>query len=123
MFEIFHLAALTQSPAMVTDLLVRTCDHFDLTVNAATCESEYSGTGGTGPYLAQVFQKMSLGTQDMQAFCHYEMGLCDVPPVIETDESEWFSPKPADKMAALPPSGASFFFEGKDKPNRKANAI
>ena len=82
------------------------CNAFQLTVDAATCESEYSGTGGTGPYLAQLFQKMTLATGDMQAFCYYELGYCDVPPVIEIDESQWFSPKPANRTTAPAPSGA-----------------
>lgn len=104
MIEVFHLAALTQSPAAITSLLIRACNHFGWSVNAASCESEYSKTGGTGAYLAQVLRWMSLATQDMQAYCHYQLGLCDVPPVMELDEREWFSPKPSNVTAA-PPSG------------------
>lgn len=86
------------------------CNYFDLTVDAATCESEYSGTGGTGPYLAQLFQKMMLRTGDMQAFCYYELEFCEPPPVIDIDESMWFTPKPANKTTAPPPSGMKSAF-------------
>ena len=108
-FEIVHLAALTQSPTTITNLLIRICNLLHVPVDAASCEAEYSANaGGLGPYLAQVFQKMSLGTQDVQAFCHYELSMCDVPPVIKIDESQWFSPKPADKLTAPQPSGTPY---------------
>src|ERR1700761_7361892 len=57
--EIFHLASLTLSVDEVVGLLIRACHLFNLNVNAATCESEYSGTGNVGPYYVQLFQKMS----------------------------------------------------------------
>jgi sphingomyelin phosphodiesterase len=62
---------LTQPASMITDLLIRTCNHSDLTVAASTCDSEFSRFGGLGPYWAQLFQKVTLETGDMQAFCHY----------------------------------------------------
>jgi sphingomyelin phosphodiesterase len=100
-----QLAALTQPESMITDLLIRTCNHFDLTVAASTCESELSSFGGLGPYWAQLFQKMTLETGDIQAFCHYTYSYCDAPPVIEIDESMWFNPKPESQKTAPAPSG------------------
>jgi hypothetical protein len=100
-----HLAALTQSASTITNLLIRLCNNFDLTVSASTYESEFSSYGGLGPYWAQLFQKMTLETGDMQAFCHYTYEYCDAPPVIEIDESMWFSPKPASQKVAPTPSG------------------
>lgn len=48
---------------------------------------------------------MSLSTGDMQAWCYYNWKSCDRPPVVQIDESKWFSPKPANAMVAPPPSG------------------
>ncbi len=53
---------------------------------------------------------MSLTTQDFQAYCHYIWGFCNAPPAVLIDESQWFSPKPADKMTAPEPSGSFFLF-------------
>ncbi len=80
---------------------------FKFKISAATCEQEFSGIGGIGNYWAQLFQKMSLSTGDMQAWCFYNWNSCDRPPVIQIDESKWFSPKPASAMVAPPPSGMS----------------
>ena len=103
--EIMHLAAITTSADTITNLLIRLCNKFKLTTYADTCEREYSQPGLTGPYLAQMFYKMNMETQDMQSFCAYYYDYCEAPPVISIDESKWFSPKPADKMMAPPPSG------------------
>jgi hypothetical protein len=90
---------------MITGLLIRTCNHFALTVAASACESESSSFGGLGPYWAQLFQKIVLEIGDMQAFCHYTYLYCNTPPVIKIDESMWFSPKPESQETAPPPSG------------------
>ena len=74
-------------------------------VKPSTCESYFSGTGGLGPYFAQLLQKMSLATGDMQAFCYYEFKVCEAPPAIQINENDWFTPKPANKTTAPPPSG------------------
>ena len=100
--EIMHLVAITQPVQTVTNLLIRACEQFKFRIFAKTCFEEYSGIGGTGPFLAQLFEKMSQATGDMQAYCHYNWNVCDAPPVIEIDESEWFSPKP--EGAVPPPS-------------------
>jgi sphingomyelin phosphodiesterase len=97
-----HIAAITQPLQTITDLLIRACEQFKLSIYAATCEEEYSGIGGTGPYLAQLFAQMSQATGDMQAFCYYNYYVCDEPPVIQINESEWFGPKPSGLVA--PPS-------------------
>lgn len=106
--ELLHIAAITQPVSTVTDLLVRACNKYKFSIYAATCEQEFSGIGGLGPYWAQLFSKMSLATGDMQAFCSYNYDVCDPPPVIEIDESQYFSPKPASAMVAPEPSGKTF---------------
>lgn len=102
--ELMHLAAITQPVSTVTNILIRACNAlpgYKSIVYADSCESEFSGTGGTGPYLAQLFSKMSIATGDMQALCHYQYGACDAPQTVLIDESEWFSPKP--KQAEIAP--------------------
>ena len=108
--EIMHLAALTQPVSTITNLLIRACNTFQYPIYASTCQSEYSGVGDTGPYWAQLFAKMSLATGDMQAFCHYNQKTCNAPPVIQINESQWFSPKPANKTTAPAPSGCTLEF-------------
>jgi len=97
-----HIAAITQPVDTITNLLIRACEQFKYSIFAATCYEEYSGIGGTGPYLAQLFAKMSQATGDMQAYCYYNWEVCDAPPVIEIKESEWFSPKPESGVAPSP---------------------
>lgn len=99
-----HLAALTQPASVITGLLVRTCNKSKLSVSAASCEAEFGAPGVHRYYLAQLFQKMSLETGDIQAYCRYTWGYCDVPPAIDVNEDDWFSPKPANKETASAPS-------------------
>jgi sphingomyelin phosphodiesterase len=40
----------------------------------------------------------------MQAWCYYTWYECNAPPVVQINESEWFSPKPAGEESP-PPSG------------------
>ncbi|EMC96490.1 hypothetical protein BAUCODRAFT_24254 [Baudoinia panamericana UAMH 10762] len=105
--EVLHLASLVLSQDSITQILIDSCVAFNLTAytDGGSCQSYVSGTGGLGPYAAQLLQKMSLATGDMQAFCYYEFSLCPAPPVVAINESEWFTPKPASKMVAPPPSG------------------
>jgi len=97
-----HMAAITQPVQTIVDLLIRACNQFKLSIFAATCEEEFSGIGGTGPYYAQLFAKMSQATGDMQAFCYYNYKVCSQPPVIMINESQWFSPKPSGGVAPQP---------------------
>jgi hypothetical protein len=90
-----HLTALTQPVETVTNLLIHACEQFQFSISAATCYGEFSGIGGTGPYWAQLFAKMSQTTGDIQAWCHYNYEFCSAPPVIEINEKDWFSPKPS----------------------------
>ena len=105
--EVFHVASLFLSQDVITETLIAGCHALNLIsiVKPSTCESYFSGTGGLGPYFAQLLQKMSLETGDMQAFCHYEFQVCGAPPVARIDENDWFSPKPANKTSAPAPSG------------------
>ena len=102
--ELFHLAAITQPVETVTNLLIRACNQFKFSIYAATCEAEYSGIGGLGPYYAQLFAKMSQATGDMQAYCYYNFKVCKAPPTIQINESQWFSPKSSSQVEP-PPSG------------------
>jgi sphingomyelin phosphodiesterase len=99
-----HIAALTQPVDTVTNLLIRACEQFKFKIFAASCFEEFSGIGDLGPYLAQLFAKMSQATGDMQAWCHFNFEVCSAPPVIEINETEWFSPKP-EGLVAPEPSG------------------
>ncbi|MCJ1240001.1 hypothetical protein MMC14_008001 [Varicellaria rhodocarpa] len=103
--EVMHLAAITQPVSTITDLLIRLCNLTGFSIYAATCESEFSGVGGLGPYWAQLFAKMSIATGDMQAWCSYQWDVCDAPPVIEINESLYFSPKPESANVVPEPSG------------------
>ena len=104
--EVMHIAALTQNARSISNILIRLCNKYKYSIYAASCEQEYLGVGNTGPYYAQLFRKMSMGTGDMQAYCHYQFSTCDAPPVIQIDESKYFSPKPANRSAPAP-SGKS----------------
>ena len=95
-----HIAALTQPPETITNLLILICEAINLTLIASSCYEEFSGTGGLGPYLAQLYAKMSQSTGDMQAWCYYQFQTCTLPPLIQINESDWFSPKPE---GAVPP--------------------
>lgn len=105
--EIFHIASLYLSQDVITQTLIQGCEALNLTslVDYGTCESYFSGTGGLGSYFAQLLQKMSLETGDMQAFCYYEFDIREAPPVVEINENDWFPPKPANKTLAPQPSG------------------
>lgn len=105
--EIFHIASLVLSQDAITDVLIAGGNALNLTslVDYGTCENYFSGTGGLGPYFTQLLQKMSLETGDMQAFCYYEFALCTAPSVVQINENDWFSPKPANKTTAPAPSG------------------
>ena len=92
--EVMHITALMQPPETVTSLLILVCEALDLPLVASSCYEEFSGAGGFGPYLAQLYQKMSQSTGDMQAWCYYTFNVCTAPPVIQINESDWFSPKP-----------------------------
>jgi len=105
--EVLHIASLSLSQDMLTGIMIEVCEILDLKslVAPASCSSYFSGTGGLGPYFAQLLQKMSVSTGDMQAFCYYEFSLCKAPPITAVNENDWFPPKPANKTAAPPSSG------------------
>lgn len=108
--ELLHVASLFLSQDTITDVLVGVCQQLNLTsiVEPDTCETYFSKTGGLGPYFAQFLQKMSLDTGDMQAFCYFEFSVCDFPPIIAIDESDWFTPKPANKTTVPTPCGETY---------------
>ena len=105
-----HVAAITQPVSTLTNLMIRACEAFpDVydSIYAATCYEEYSGIGGTGPYLAQLFAKMSVATSDMQGYCYYNWDVCELPKTVAINETQYFKPKPADKTTAPAPSSKS----------------
>ncbi|TEY74299.1 hypothetical protein BOTCAL_0074g00300 [Botryotinia calthae] len=105
--EVMHLAAIMQPVETIVNLLIRACETFPKvydSIYAETCHEEYSGIGGTGPYLAQLFAKMSMATGDMQGYCFYVWDTCTLPATIPIDESAYFKPKPANKTTAPSPS-------------------
>ncbi|KAK4554054.1 hypothetical protein LTR86_008895 [Recurvomyces mirabilis] len=105
--EVLHIASLSLSQDVLSDIMIEVCQTLDLTslVAPSTCSSYFSGIGGLGPYFSQLLRRMSAATGDMQAFCYYEFGLCRAPPITAVDENDWFHPKPVNKTAAPPPSG------------------
>ena len=105
--NVIHEAAISQPVSVITDLLIRLCNLYKFHIYAATCESEFSGIGGIGPYWAQLFAKMTESTGDYQAWCYYNYKTCSVPPTIEIEESKYFSPKPPKASGVPPPSGKS----------------
>jgi len=52
----------------------------------------------------QLYASMTSSTGDFAAWCHYSFSVCNQPPVIQINESQWFSAKPAG-LVAPPPSG------------------
>ena len=103
--DVMHQAAISQPVSVITDLLIRICNLTNFSIFASTCESEFSGVGGLGPYWAQLFAKQNNATGDYQAWCYYMWDTCSVPPTIEIDESEYFGPKPPAASVVPEPSG------------------
>lgn len=105
--EIMHLAAITQPVSVFVDILIRVCNKYKsaFTLHAPTCEAQFSGLGGTGPYHAQLLQKMSLATGDHAALCYSGFKVCPQPTTIAINETRYFSAKPASAEIAPPPSG------------------
>ena len=103
--NVMHEAAISQPVSVITDLLIRLCDLYKFSIYAATCESEFSGIGGLGPYWAQLFAKMTESTGDYEAWCYYNYKTCSVPPTIAIEESKYFSPKPPKASSVPAPSG------------------
>lgn len=105
--ELMHLAAITQPVSTVTNLLIQLCEAipaFQDTIYAQTCFEEFSGKGDLGPYMAQLFSKMSVATGDMQAWCWFYYA-CDLPPAVDIEESLYFDPKPDSANTGPAPSG------------------
>jgi sphingomyelin phosphodiesterase len=51
-----------------------------------------------------MYASMTSSTGDFAAWCHFSFSVCNQPPVIQINESQWFTPKPAG-LVAPPPSG------------------
>jgi len=92
-------------PAQVPTVLQNLCKKYGF-ANNETCDLRYSSTV-LGPYLAQIFARMSVSTDDMQLACAQQLGgFCPVPDPVPIDESKWFTkPKPPSADIAPVDSG------------------
>ncbi|KIX93449.1 uncharacterized protein Z520_10868 [Fonsecaea multimorphosa CBS 102226] len=109
--QVLHVAAISQSVTVFTNVLTRACNavpEFKSKLRAASCESHFSGGAGHGAYLAQLFSKMSLATGDMHYWCSINYEFCEVQPPVLIDEDFYFDPKPESANLAPEPSGHTF---------------
>ncbi|KAI1623540.1 sphingomyelin phosphodiesterase [Exophiala viscosa] len=109
--QLLHVAAISQSVSVFTNVLIKACNVLPLiksNIRASSCESEFSGVASFGPYLAQMFAKMSLTTGDMYTVCSIQYPLCEALPPMLIDESLYFDPKPETAEIAPEPSGETF---------------
>ncbi|RVX69897.1 hypothetical protein B0A52_05732 [Exophiala mesophila] len=109
--QILHTAAITQPVSVFSNVLVQACNTLPFvkaSIRADTCESQFTHTGGLGPYFAQLFSKMSLATGDYQALCAMGfngLNVCEDKGPVEIDENLYFDPKPDWAENPPPPSG------------------
>ncbi|EXJ64067.1 hypothetical protein A1O7_00403 [Cladophialophora yegresii CBS 114405] len=109
--QVLHVAAITQPVSVFTSVLIKACNalpQIKAKLRSASCESHFSGVGGFGPYLAQLFSKMSLATGDMHHFCSVNYNLCTEEAPILIDEDLYFTPKPESANIAPEPSAQTF---------------
>jgi sphingomyelin phosphodiesterase len=92
-------------PDQVPTVLQNLCKKYGF-ANNETCDLRFSSTV-LGPYLAQIFARMDISTDDMQLACAQQLGgFCPLPNPVPIDESTWFSkPKPASADIAPVDSG------------------
>ncbi|KAJ9608347.1 hypothetical protein H2200_007335 [Cladophialophora chaetospira] len=106
--QVLHVAAISQPVSVFTDVLVKACNALPEVkdnLRSASCESHFSGVGGFGPFMAQLFSKMSLAAGDMHHLCSVNYNLCDEQPPVLIDEDLYFDPKPKSANVAPYPSG------------------
>ena len=106
--QLLHVAAISQPVSVVTSILIRACNALPFVkenIRSSSCESEFSGGAGFGPYLVQLLSKMSLATGDFQTLCSYSFQMCEELPPIQIDESLYFDLKPESAEVAPEPSG------------------
>ena len=109
--QLLQITAISQPVSAFTNLLVRACNalpELSASSRSSSCESHFSGIGGYGPYLAQLFSKMNFATGDMHHFCSVHYDFCEEQPPILIDEDLYFSPKPDSANIAPEPSGHNF---------------
>ncbi|KIV80215.1 hypothetical protein PV11_07731 [Exophiala sideris] len=109
--QLLHAAAISQPVSVFTNVLIKACNALPLVksnIRASSCESEFSGVASFGPYLAQMFAKMSLATWDMYTVCSIQYPLCEALSPMHIDESLYFDPKPEAAEIAPEPSGETF---------------
>jgi sphingomyelin phosphodiesterase len=102
--QILHVTAISQSASVFTSTLIAACESAPVLrsqIRAASCQSQLSQYG---PYLAQLFAKMSLATGDMHHWCSVHYGFCEEALPILIDESLYFTPKPEAANVAPAPS-------------------
>ncbi|KAK5451412.1 hypothetical protein LTS15_008176 [Exophiala xenobiotica] len=106
--QLLHVAAISQPVSVFTNVLIRACNTLPFVkdnIRAKSCEAEFGGVASFGPYLAQMFAKMSLATGDMYYLCSHQQPLCDPLPPVLIDESLYFEAKPESAQVAPEPSG------------------
>ena len=109
--QILHVAAVSQPVSVFTNVLIRACNavpEVTAQLRSASCESHFGGVANYGPYMAQLFSKMSLATGDMHHLCSVNYNLCEEKPPVLIDESLYFDPKPESANIAPEPSDHAF---------------
>jgi len=110
-----HSAALKLPPSQISDLMIRACSVSQLFGDPTGCQAQYSGTGGLGPYYAQLFYNMNENTGDMTALCAFQhSGACPTPSVAKIKESDWFSPKKSGSLGSYTNFDESVVWSGVD---------
>lgn len=106
--QLLQITAISQPVSVFTNILIKACNAvpaFKDTIRSASCEARFSGVANYGPYMAQLFAKMSLTTGDMQHWCSVQFELCEERPPILIDEDFYFDPKPESANIEPEPSG------------------
>ncbi|KAK6382352.1 hypothetical protein LTS17_004239 [Exophiala oligosperma] len=109
--QLLHATAITQPVSVFTNILIKTCNTLPFvkgSIRAKSCEAEFGGVASFGPYLAQLFSKMSFATGDMHYLCSNLQPLCEPLPPVLIDEDLYFDPKPESSEIAPEPSGKTF---------------
>jgi sphingomyelin phosphodiesterase len=106
--QVLQVAAISQPVSVFTNVLIQACHALPearATLRSASCESHFSGVAGYGPYLAQLFSRMSLAAGDMHHLCSVHFNYCEEQRPVLIDEGLYFAPKPESASVAPEPSG------------------
>ena len=87
---------------------VRFCNFLYSSVSVLNSCDSPTNPKTVGSFWAMLYAKMSEATNDMQAWCYFQFETCNLPKLIEIDESKFFTPKPEAASIAPKPSGETF---------------